>query len=138
MWYKKYKENFLNCLMRKTILQNECCKTMLRLTFCRMFIKNVSKETVVCYTPGIQRQCSYRLCRIPNTRKQVPNTSAIVTGDPQNYHKGVITQELSHLSKGRGSLNPSRKHSDYSLNKQDVTFLVFSYLKKYVNVVQKY
>ena len=29
MWYKKCKDNNLNCMMRKTMLQYECCKPML-------------------------------------------------------------------------------------------------------------
>mgnify|MGYP003686781739 CR=1 FL=1 len=42
---QKYQDNFLNCLMRKTILQFEC-KTVLMATFCEFFlIKTVTIET---------------------------------------------------------------------------------------------
>ena len=33
--------------MRKIILQNECCKSMIMAIFCRIFIKTITKETVL-------------------------------------------------------------------------------------------
>ena len=41
--------HYLNCMMMKTILQDECCKTMLTATFLWNNYKIVTKETVVCF-----------------------------------------------------------------------------------------
>ena len=73
--------------MRKAISHYLCCN-MLRLTFCRIFIKPVTKWTVVCYTETM-------FIHIYKKWYQVSDTYAIectlFLGIPRNYQKRDTT-----------------------------------------------